>query len=76
MHKEETIIYLDRNENQYGPAPACFNALKADNFKNLSEYSRDFRGVFKVYYPKGWPVILMFLKNVLPGYSRFPGTRK
>jgi histidinol-phosphate aminotransferase len=43
MNKEEKeVIYLDRNENQYGPAPACFEALKADNFKNLSEYSRDF----------------------------------
>jgi histidinol-phosphate aminotransferase len=43
---KENIIYLDRNENQYGPAPACFEALKKPNFKNLSEYSRDFsRGV-------------------------------
>lgn len=43
---DQEVIYLDRNENQYGPAPACFEVLKADNFKNLSEYSRDFsRGV-------------------------------
>src|ERR1051325_10486238 len=43
---EKNIIYLDRNESQYGPAPACYEALKADNFKNMSEYSRDFaRGV-------------------------------
>jgi len=40
------IIYLDRNENQYGPAPACFKALRDPDFKLLSEYSRDFsRGV-------------------------------
>ena len=40
------IIYLDRNENQYGPAPKCFEALKKKNFKKLSEYSRDHsRGV-------------------------------
>ncbi len=42
MNKEDKTIYLDRNENQYGPAPACFDVLKKDNFKNLSEYSRDF----------------------------------
>ncbi len=43
---EEKTIYLDRNENQYGPAPACFDVLRKNNFKNLSEYSRDFaRGV-------------------------------
>jgi histidinol-phosphate aminotransferase len=36
------ITYLDRNENQYGPAPACFKALKKHNIKKLSEYSRDY----------------------------------
>ncbi len=46
MNTEDKTIYLDRNENQYGPAPACFDVLKKDNFKNLSEYSRDFsRGI-------------------------------
>src|ERR1041384_6500169 len=46
MNKGEKTIYLDRNENQYGPAPACFDVLRKNNFKNLSEYSRDFsRGV-------------------------------
>ena len=47
MNKEKKIItYLDRNENQYGPAPLCFKALRKKNFKKLSEYSRDFsRGV-------------------------------
>ncbi len=40
------IIYLDRNENQYGPAPACFEALKNIDKIELYEYSRDFsRGV-------------------------------
>lgn len=39
-------IYLDRNESQYGPAPACYEVLRGDNFKNMSEYSRDYaRGV-------------------------------
>ncbi len=39
-------IYLDRNENQYGPAPACIEVLKNINIVELFEYSRDFsRGV-------------------------------
>ncbi|PKP16224.1 MAG: aspartate aminotransferase, partial [Bacteroidetes bacterium HGW-Bacteroidetes-22] len=39
-------IYLDRNENHFGPAPACFKALQKKNFFKLSAYSRDFaRGV-------------------------------
>ncbi len=43
---KEPYIYLDRNENHYGPAPACFRALRKPNFKKLSNYSRDFqRGV-------------------------------
>ena len=43
---KEHYIYLDRNENHYGPAPACFRALRKPNFKKLSNYSRDFqRGV-------------------------------
>lgn len=70
MHKEETIIYLDRNENQYGPAPACFNALKADNFKNLSEYSRDFsRGVKSVLSERLSNDFGVPEKNVMLGYG-------
>ncbi len=43
MGKEKNkTTYLDRNENQYGPAPACFKALKKHNIKKLSEYSRDY----------------------------------
>jgi len=43
MHKEEKkIIYLDRNESQYGPAPACFDALRKTDSLLLSEYSRDY----------------------------------
>jgi histidinol-phosphate aminotransferase len=42
----QNLIYLDRNENHYGPAPACFKALHKKNFSKLSNYSRDFmRGV-------------------------------
>ncbi len=40
------IIYLDRNENQYGPAPACIDVLNNIDKVELFEYSRDFsRGV-------------------------------
>lgn len=70
IHKEENIIYLDRNENQYGPAPACFNILKADNFKNLSEYSRDFsRGVKSVLSERLANDFGISEKNVMLGYG-------
>jgi histidinol-phosphate aminotransferase len=40
------ILYLDRNENLYGPAPKCFDVLKSISLRELSVYSRDFtRGV-------------------------------
>ena len=39
-------IYLDRNENQYGPSPACFKVLQNPNDDILNIYSRDFaRGI-------------------------------
>jgi histidinol-phosphate aminotransferase len=39
-------IYLDRNENLYGPAPACYAALQNIGPEELSIYPRDFlRGV-------------------------------
>jgi len=33
-------IYLDRNENNYGPAPACFEVLKRANLPLLSYYTK------------------------------------
>ncbi len=33
-------ILLDRNENQYGPAPACYKVLREANLEQLSLYSR------------------------------------
>ncbi len=40
------ILYLDRNENLYGPAPRCFDVLRSITLNELSVYSRDFtRGV-------------------------------
>ncbi len=39
-------IYLDRNENNYGPAPACFDVLKKVDLTCLSWYDRSFnRGI-------------------------------
>jgi histidinol-phosphate aminotransferase len=39
-------LHLDRNENLYGPAPKCFDALRSIGLEELSVYSRDFtRGV-------------------------------
>ena len=35
-------IILDRNENQYGPAPECYDALRRANLEQLSLYSREF----------------------------------
>jgi histidinol-phosphate aminotransferase len=35
-------ILLDRNENQYGPAPACLDVLRETKLQELSFYSRDY----------------------------------
>jgi histidinol-phosphate aminotransferase len=44
MAKE--MIYLDRNENNYGPAPACYEALRTAGLETFSWYSKDYaRGV-------------------------------
>jgi histidinol-phosphate aminotransferase len=43
---KKSTIYLDRNENQYGPAPRCLKVLQKSNEELLNIYSRDFsRGV-------------------------------
>jgi histidinol-phosphate aminotransferase len=34
------MIYLDRNENNYGPAPTCYEVLKNIDFRRLSWYTR------------------------------------
>jgi histidinol-phosphate aminotransferase len=42
----QDIIYLDRNENNYGPAPACYEVLRNATLDQMSWYSKDFaRGV-------------------------------
>jgi histidinol-phosphate aminotransferase len=35
-------ILLDRNENQYGPSPACLDVLRQMKLQDLSLYSRDY----------------------------------
>ena len=43
---ENEMIYLDRNENNYGPAPACFDVLKNADLTSLSWYTKAYkRGV-------------------------------
>jgi histidinol-phosphate aminotransferase len=71
MNKEKKqVIYLDRNESQYGPALACFEVLKVDNFKNLSEYSRDFsRGVKSALSERLANDFGVPEKNILLGYG-------
>jgi histidinol-phosphate aminotransferase len=44
---KKNVIYLDRNENQYGPSPACLEKLSTADFRELSDYSRDFMMGFK-----------------------------
>ena len=43
------MTHLDRNENQLGPAPECYEILRRATRQELSEYSRDYlRGVKSV----------------------------
>lgn len=44
--KTKSKIFLDRNENHYGPSPACFKVLQRLKDNTLNIYSRDFeRGI-------------------------------
>jgi histidinol-phosphate aminotransferase len=38
----EKTVYLDRNENNYGPAPACYDVLQHADLSHLSWYDRSF----------------------------------
>jgi len=38
----ENKVYLDRNENNYGPAPLCFEVLKKADYSKLSCYTKTF----------------------------------
>ncbi len=40
------MLYLDRNENHYGPAPRCTEVLRSLDIQKLSAYPRDYqRGI-------------------------------
>jgi histidinol-phosphate aminotransferase len=41
------MIFLDRNENNYGPAPACFEVLRRADLTKLSWYDRSFTAGIK-----------------------------
>jgi histidinol-phosphate aminotransferase len=44
--QKEKVLYLDRNENQFGPAPECFSILQKATKNELNTYSRAYlRGV-------------------------------
>ncbi len=36
------FLMLDKNENQYGPAPVCFDAVRTADLADLSLYSRSY----------------------------------
>ncbi len=38
-----TNIYLDRNENNYGPAPACYDVVKTASNDLFFQYSTDYK---------------------------------
>ncbi len=37
-----SLIYLDRNESNYGPAPKCYDVLRLADLESMSWYSREF----------------------------------
>ncbi|NOX16709.1 MAG: histidinol-phosphate aminotransferase family protein [Chlorobi bacterium] len=41
------MINLDRNENNYGPAPECYNVLRRADIEHLSYYSVAYRKGYK-----------------------------
>ncbi len=43
----EQKVYLDRNENNYGPAPLCFEVLKKADYSKLSCYTKSFSSGIK-----------------------------
>ena len=39
---QKQILFLDRNENNYGPAPKCYEVLKSADLTKMSWYTRAF----------------------------------
>jgi histidinol-phosphate aminotransferase len=67
---QKKIVFLDRNENQYGPSPACLRAKKHDEKRHLYEYSRDYMEGRKS--PLSYRLAIEYgldEKNVILGYG-------
>ena len=64
------IIYFDRNENNYGPAPLCFEILKKADLTKISFYSKVFtKGVKSILSARLAKEFNIDEKNVLLGYG-------
>lgn len=67
---EKEIIYLDRNENNYGPAPLCLEVLKNADFTKLSFYSKVYtRGIKSILSERLAQEFKISERNVLLGYG-------
>jgi histidinol-phosphate aminotransferase len=63
-------IYLDRNESQYGPAPACYDVLANTGREELTSYTRDYdRGVKSRVTERLSERLGVPEKNILLGYG-------
>lgn len=63
-------VFLDRNENNYGPAPACFEVLRSSGLEHLSWYSKDFaRGVKSVLSERLSAAFEVSESSILLGYG-------
>lgn len=63
-------IYLDRNENNYGPAPLCLDVLKKADFTHISFYSKVYeRGIKSILSERIAKEFNVDEKHVLLGYG-------
>jgi histidinol-phosphate aminotransferase len=66
----EQKIYLDRNENNYGPAPLCFEVLKRADYSKLSCYTKVFSsGVKSILSERLAMEVNLTERSVLLGYG-------
>ena len=66
----EQKVYLDRNENTYGPAPLCFEVLKKADSSKLSCYTKAFAsGVKSILSERLAKEVNLPEKRVLLGYG-------
>lgn len=66
----QSEIYLDRNENNYGPAPLCFDVLKRSDISKLSCYTKAFSsGIKSILSERLAAEVNLPEKNVLLGYG-------